>query len=98
MALSSAPSFVTLRGSVGRNDKQRLDEYLDSVRAVEKRLDVIESRQRIEALDALNEDEVLIEALGEPLIRTHLAVARGQARTAKGLPPEAVAAAAAALY
>jgi glutamine synthetase len=51
-----------------------------------------------EALDALEKDEVLIEALGEPLVRTHLAVARGQAASAKGLSPEDIAAAARALY
>ena len=51
-----------------------------------------------EALDALERDDVLIEALGEPLVRTHLAVARAQAEMAGGMPPEEVAAAAAALY
>ena len=51
-----------------------------------------------EALDALEEDEVLIEALGESLVRTHVAVARAQARIAGELSPEEVAAAAAALY
>jgi glutamine synthetase len=51
-----------------------------------------------ESLDALEQDEVLIEALGEPLVRTHLAVARAQAEIARKLPPEEVAAAAAALY
>jgi glutamine synthetase len=51
-----------------------------------------------ESLDALEQDEVLIEALGEPLVRTHLAVARAQAEIARKLPPEEVASAAAALY
>ena len=51
-----------------------------------------------EALDALERDDVLIEALGEPLVRTHLAVARAQAAFARELSPEEVAAAAAALY
>ncbi len=51
-----------------------------------------------EALDALEADDVLIEALGEPLVRTHLAVTRAQAEMARGIPPEEVAAAAAALY
>jgi glutamine synthetase len=51
-----------------------------------------------EALDALEADDVLIEALGEPLVRTHLAVARAQTEMARGIPPEEVAAAAAALY
>ena len=51
-----------------------------------------------EALDALEKDDVLIEALGEPLVRTHLAVARAQAEIARGLTPEEVAAAAAVLY
>jgi glutamine synthetase len=51
-----------------------------------------------EALDALEQDEVLIGALGEPLVRTHLAVARAQAEIARELSPEEVAAAAAVLY
>lgn len=51
-----------------------------------------------EALDALEKDEVLIEALGEPIVRTHLAVARAQAASARQLAPEEVAAAAAILY
>jgi len=51
-----------------------------------------------EALDALEGDEVLIEALGEPLVRTHRAVARAQAKMAKELSPEEVAAAAAMIY
>jgi glutamine synthetase len=51
-----------------------------------------------EALDALERDDILIEALGEPLVRTHLAVARAQAEIARELSPEEVAAAAAALY
>src|SRR5215210_2665036 len=51
-----------------------------------------------EALDALGRDEVLIEAFGEPLVRTHVAVARAQAAMAKELDPEDVAATAAMLY
>jgi glutamine synthetase len=51
-----------------------------------------------EALDALEKDDVLIEALGEPLVRTHLAVARAQAEMARELSPEAVAATAAMIY
>jgi glutamine synthetase len=51
-----------------------------------------------ESLDALERDDVLIEALGEPLVRTHLAVARAQAARAGELPPEEVAAAAAMTY
>ncbi len=50
-----------------------------------------------EALDALEGDDALIEALGEPLVRTHLAVARAQAGIAREISPEEVAAAAAAL-
>src|SRR5829696_3171891 len=46
-----------------------------------------------EALDALADDEVLREALGEPIVRTQVAVARAQARMARELPPEEVAAA-----
>jgi len=51
-----------------------------------------------ESLDALERDEVLIEALGEPLVRTHLAVGRAQAEIARNLSPEEVAAAAATNY
>jgi glutamine synthetase len=51
-----------------------------------------------EALDALEGDETLKEALGEPLVRTHVAVARAQATIASELPPEEVAAMAAMLY
>ena len=51
-----------------------------------------------EALDALEKDRVLIQALGEPLVRAHVAVARAQAAMAKEMPPEDVAATAAILY
>ncbi len=51
-----------------------------------------------EAVDALEGDEVLIAALGEPLVRTHVAVARAQAKIAREITPEEVAATAAALY
>jgi glutamine synthetase len=51
-----------------------------------------------ESLDALERDGVLIEALGEPLVRTHLAVGRAQAEIAKEISPEEVAAAAAMIY
>jgi glutamine synthetase len=51
-----------------------------------------------EALDALERDEVLVEALGEQIVRTHLAVGRAQAARARELSPEEVAAAAAMNY
>ena len=51
-----------------------------------------------ESLDALEGDEVLIEALGESLVRTHVAVGRAQAEIAREIPPEEVAAAAAMIY
>jgi glutamine synthetase len=51
-----------------------------------------------ESLDALEKDDVLIEALGEPLVRTHVAVARAQAEIAREIPPEEVAATAAMIY
>jgi glutamine synthetase len=51
-----------------------------------------------EALDALEGDTVLVEAIGEPLVRTHVAVARAQAAMARELPPEEVAATTAELY
>jgi glutamine synthetase len=51
-----------------------------------------------EALDALKDDSVLMKALGEQLVRTHVAVARAQANIARELPPEEVAATAAMIY
>jgi glutamine synthetase len=51
-----------------------------------------------EALDALEKDEVLVESLGEQIVRTHLAVGRAQAAMARELSPEEVAAAAAMNY
>lgn len=43
-----------LRRDLGAGDRRRLDEYLECVRGVEKRIDFIEHRQRQEAMDALN--------------------------------------------
>ena len=51
-----------------------------------------------QALNALEKDEVLIEALGAPLVRTHLAVGRAQAEIAREISPEEVAATAAMIY
>ena len=51
-----------------------------------------------ESLDALEKDDVLIEALGEQLVRTHVAVARAQAEISREIPPEEVAATAAMNY
>ncbi len=51
-----------------------------------------------EALDALEGGAVLVDAIGEPLVRTHVAVARAQSAMARELPPEEVAARAADLY
>ncbi len=50
------------------------------------------------ALDALEKDGVLIGALGEQIVRTHLAVGRAQAMMARDLSPEEVATAAAMNY
>jgi hypothetical protein len=43
-----------LRRDLGAADRARLDQYLDGVRSIEKRIDFIEHRQRLEALDAAN--------------------------------------------
>ncbi len=43
-----------LRRDLGHGDRHRLDEYLECVRGVEKRIDFVEHRQRQEAIDALN--------------------------------------------
>ncbi|HEY0911766.1 MAG TPA: DUF1552 domain-containing protein, partial [Bradyrhizobium sp.] len=40
-----------LRQRLGRADQRKLDEYLDSVRSVEKRVEFAEARQRLEAAD-----------------------------------------------
>jgi hypothetical protein len=42
----------SLQRRLGRDDQQKLDEYLDSVRSVEKRIEQIELHQRLDALDA----------------------------------------------
>ncbi len=41
-----------LRRGLGRSDQQKFDQYLDSVRSVEKRIAFIEARQRQDALDS----------------------------------------------
>jgi hypothetical protein len=41
-----------VRSNLSRADQQRLDEYLNSVRSVEKRIDFVEAKQRQELLDA----------------------------------------------
>jgi hypothetical protein len=43
-----------LRRDLGAADRKRLDQYLDGVRGIERRIDFIERRQRLEALDAAN--------------------------------------------
>ena len=43
-----------LRKDLGAADRGRLDQYLDGVRAIEKRIDFAEHRQRLEVLDAAN--------------------------------------------
>jgi hypothetical protein len=43
-----------LRRDLGAADRKRLDQYLDGVRAIERRIDFMEHRQRLEALDATN--------------------------------------------
>jgi hypothetical protein len=40
-----------LRRGLGRSDQGKLDQYLDSVRAVEKRIALVEARQREDLLD-----------------------------------------------
>ena len=40
-----------LRRTLGKGDQQKLDEYLDSVRSVERRIAAIETRQQEEALE-----------------------------------------------
>lgn len=44
---------ANLRRQLGRDDQHRLDDYLHSVRSVEKRVQSAETRQRLEATDAL---------------------------------------------
>jgi hypothetical protein len=42
----------TLQRRLGREDQQRIEEYLASIRSVEKRIDMVENRQRLDLLDA----------------------------------------------
>jgi hypothetical protein len=42
----------TLRRDLGRSDRQKLDEYLQSVESIERRVSFLEARQAVEALDA----------------------------------------------
>ncbi|MES2568694.1 MAG: DUF1552 domain-containing protein [Verrucomicrobiota bacterium] len=44
----------SLQRRLGRDDRQKLDEYLASVRSVEERIDFMEARQRLDLLDAQN--------------------------------------------
>jgi hypothetical protein len=44
----------TLRGKLGAADKQKLDQYLDAVRALESRVERFEARLRLEAADLKN--------------------------------------------
>jgi hypothetical protein len=43
-----------LRRALGSGDAHRLDQYIDAVRAIEKRIEFVERRQRIEAADLVN--------------------------------------------
>jgi hypothetical protein len=56
-----------LKKTLGQGDKQRLEQYLDGVRAIERRIDFIEHRQLLEAKDALKPGpSKLIEVSGLP--------------------------------
>lgn len=44
----------SVQRKLGKADQRRLDEYLAAIRAVEKRIDLMEGRQRIDLLDAAN--------------------------------------------
>ena len=57
----------SVRSTLSRADQQRLDEYLQSVRAMEKRIDFIEAKQRQEILDAASPGpSKLIDPQGMP--------------------------------
>ena len=43
-----------LRRDLGAADRKRLDQYLDGVRSIEKRIEFAEKRQRLEVLDTAN--------------------------------------------
>ena len=58
-----------LRRGLGRGDQQKLDQYLDSVRSVEKRIAFVESRQRQDVLDLANPGSsklIIPESLPKP--------------------------------
>jgi hypothetical protein len=54
-----------LRGKLGRSDQRKLDEYLHSVRTIETRVQFVESRLRIEMLDAKDPGPSKLHQLGE---------------------------------
>ena len=54
-----------LRGKLGQGDQRKLDEYLNSVRAIETRVQFVESRLRIELLDAKNPGPSKVNLPGE---------------------------------
>ncbi|HSI36356.1 MAG TPA: DUF1552 domain-containing protein, partial [Tepidisphaeraceae bacterium] len=47
-------STSSLQRRIGKADQQRLDEYLASVRSIEKRIEIMEQRLLLDALDAKN--------------------------------------------
>ncbi|QVL33735.1 DUF1552 domain-containing protein [Telmatocola sphagniphila] len=60
-----------LKRNLGYGDQIRLDQYLESVRAIERRIDFLEHRQLLEAKDALNPGpSKLIEVSGLPAENT----------------------------
>ena len=58
MVLAEAKS---LRGYAGKADQQRLDEYFDSIRALEKRIEFAEKRS-----DQMRQDKALSDTLSTP--------------------------------
>lgn len=64
-------SVKTLRGTLGRSDRGRLDEYLESIRGVEKRMD-----DRKDILErgrpAFDESSVLLKPQGKNSMREHI--------------------------
>lgn len=46
-----------LKRKLGQSDRRRVDEYLDAVRSIEKRIAFVEERQRADAADFVNSPE-----------------------------------------
>ena len=60
-----ADDAKSLQRRLGRADQQKLDEYLASLRTVEKRIEFVEARRRLDLLDAENPGPARVQIDGK---------------------------------